>query len=277
MTTAPPPAQSADIIIAIDFGTMFTGVAYFYSGGTEVPKDEHNARETAEKVKVIKTWPNVSAQYTEKTPTLIAYNTIPPTWGGTVRPQHEPQVSRFKLGLEPNVPRHYGYDANPEEPSTYGIHPDLPGKEAVDFATDYLKCIHTYIQDKFFPLNFGAAFLRNQSISYVVTVPAIWRDRAKALTRQAASLAFGIPNDELLLVPEPEAAALFCATTCKEVDLTDGDQFLLCDAGGGTVVFRLKNSKVLGSYLIYDKFSLPVRNSGMQHWNGCRLWSSISR
>jgi molecular chaperone DnaK (HSP70) len=239
MATAPLERTATNMIIAVDFGTMFTGVAYFYSSDTsEVPKDERDAKETADKVNVIKTWPNVNAQYTEKTPTLIAYHTAPPTWGGTVKPQHEPQISHFKLGLEPTVPQHYGYLAKKDTPSIYGKHPDMPSKEPVDFATDYLECIYKFVQDKFFPSQFGAQFLRNQRISYVVTVPAIWGEKAKDLTREAASIAFQTPKNEVALVPEPEAAALFCATTCQEVDLYDGDQFLLCDAGGGTVVFH---------------------------------------
>ena len=39
-----------------------------------------------------------------------------------------------------------------------------------------------------------------------------------------------------MLITEPEAAALYCATLCKEVDLKIGNRFLICDAGGGTVV-----------------------------------------
>ena len=75
-------------------------------------------------------------------------------------------------------------------------------------------------------------------MSYIVTVPAIWSDGAKALTRQAAIRA-GIPEAGLTLITEPEAAALFCATTCVEADLDAGDRFLVCDAGGGTVVCEL--------------------------------------
>jgi hypothetical protein len=115
-------------------------------------------------------------------------------------------------------------------------HPQLPQKAAVDYAADYLTCIHKYVKDVFFPRQFGSVFLRNQQISYVITVPAIWKDSAKALTRQAAVRA-GIPERKLELITEPEAAALYCATICHEVDLTDGDRFLVCDAGGGTVVF----------------------------------------
>jgi molecular chaperone DnaK (HSP70) len=246
MTTVTPSQASADFIIAIDFGTTFTGVAYFYSGATSsIPKDERDALQIAEKVSVVKTWPNANSQYMEKIPTIISYHSTPPTWGGSVKPQHDLQVAHFKLGLEPSVSRHYAIDAEDEEGVMYyGTHLDLPEKRAVDFTTDYLQCIRHFLQDRFFPTQFGAQFLRNQKISYVVTVPAIWSDGAKALTRDAASKAFDITTDELILVPEPEAAALFCATTCNEVDLTDGDQFLICDAGGGTVVCQhLRASK----------------------------------
>ena len=74
----------------------------------------------------------------------------------------------------------------------------------------------------------------------MVTVPAIWTDKAKDLTRKAA-LAAGIPDNRLKLITEPEAAALYCATICVEVGLKVGDRFLVCDAGGGTVV----TSKIL--------------------------------
>ena len=63
-------------------------------------------------------------------------------------------------------------------------------------------------------------------------------------------MAFGIWSDELILITEPEAAALYCATTCQEINLGDGDQFLVCDAGGATVVFRPGKSKSVGSYLL---------------------------
>jgi molecular chaperone DnaK (HSP70) len=72
-------------------------------------------------------------------------------------------------------------------------------------------------------------------MSYIITVPAIWSDMAKNLTRKAASRA-GFPDDKITLITEPEAAALYCATNSLEVDLYDGDRFLVCDAGGGTVV-----------------------------------------
>lgn len=235
--TIEPAVQSiSELIIAIDFGTTFTGVAFSHTSTTTTEASEDlDATRIAENVSVIRTWPFANQQYLEKTPTVIAYNTTPPTWGGSVRPHHQPQVAHFKLGLESNVTEHYGYEQQENSLSYFGVHPQLPNKQPVDFSAEYLTCIHKFVHEVFLPRQYGEQFLQNQRISYILTVPAIWSDRAKDLTRQAAVRA-GIPGDHLLLITEPEAAALFCATTFREMDLSDGDRFLVCDAGGGTVV-----------------------------------------
>lgn len=228
---------TSDLIIGIDFGTTFTGVAYAHSGQTL-----GDGARSADNVQVIKSWPSSNFSYTDKTPSVIAYNTNPPTWGGNVKDRDKPQVAHFKLGLQANSGTHYLRRSGRAETATALAflepnwrHPQLPEKTALDFASDYLSCVHKYVKDVFFPRQFGSVFLRNQQFSYVITVPAIWKDSAKALTRQAATRA-GIPEAKLELITEPEAAALYCATICAEVDLQDGDRFLVCDAGGGTVV-----------------------------------------
>ena len=114
-------------------------------------------------------------------------------------------------------------------------HPSLPDKTALDYAGDYLSRINQYVLREVLPSRFGERFLQNQKLTFVITVPAIWSDKAKDHTRQAAYAA-GIQKDDLTLITEPEAAALYCATLCDEVDLEPGDRFMICDAGGGTVV-----------------------------------------
>lgn len=94
--------SKSSFIIGIEFGDPFTGVAYYHAqSGNGSPKD------VADEVSVIKSWPSSSLHYTEKTPTIIAYNTVPPTWGGSVKPQDDPQVSHFILGLQPDDVSHY--------------------------------------------------------------------------------------------------------------------------------------------------------------------------
>lgn len=236
----------SDLIIGIDFGTTFTGVAFSHSTGENI-----DVGRVAEGIKIVRTWPSSNLQYTEKTPTVIAYNKDPPIWGGNVKPKDKPQVSHFKLGLQANVGKHYLRKWSIEDSSMIlgGFlknhnwkHPDLPNKKALDFTSDYLTCVVNYINTEILPNEFGSNFLRNQQISFVITVPAIWTDAAKALTRTAA-LRAGIPGHKLEFITEPEAAALCYAATYKELDLHDGDRFLVCDAGGGTVVSFLLHTQ----------------------------------
>lgn len=236
--------SSSDLVIGIDFGTTYTGVAYAHTAGIfHTATTTADMRRAAERVSVIKSWPSQSNQYAEKTPSILAYNTNPPAWGANVKPKDEPQVAHFKLGLQENVGKHYLTKAASNTSSVLGgfltdhnwRHPGLPEKKAIDYTADYLTQICQYVLNETLPSRFGPQFLQNQQISYVITVPAIWSDKAKELTRQAA-IAAGISRRKLMLITEPEAAALFCATLCKEVDLREGDRFLICDAGGGTVV-----------------------------------------
>lgn len=86
---------------------------------------------------------------------------------------------------------------------------------------------------------FGTDLFRKEenSIRYFLTVPAIWNDSGKAITRQAAVRAGFVndPNDRRLsLITEPEAAAIFCSKK-GIMDLKVNDAFLVVDCGGGTV------------------------------------------
>ena len=221
-----------EFIIAIDFGTTFSGVAFIHNNGHLGDDIE----DIAGRIKVIKSWPANGAN--DKTQTILYYGKKI-LWGRLVLPHHEPQITRFKLGLEEGLAQFY-------QPSESVAHttsrllifkkPRQTQKEPVDFAADYLTCLYNYIHENFFPHEFGTN-LQNQSLSYVVTVPAIWSDHAKYLTRVAASRA-GIPHDRLTLITEPEAAAMYCGATCP-FELLKGDRFLICDAGGGTVVSPL--------------------------------------
>jgi molecular chaperone DnaK (HSP70) len=238
---------TSELVIGIDFGTTYTGVAYAISSSIGFdrtnPRTQAEAEALIEKVIVIKNWPNAVQQSAEKTPTVLAYdNGEMIAWGGKVKPSHKIKVAHFKLGLQENIGKHY-VDETGNSASLLGgflrnpnwKHEFLQNKKAIDFTADYLTAVRKYVIGTALPSHYGAAFLNNLQVSYALTVPAIWTDKANDLTRQAAFKA-GIPEDRLILISEPEAAALYCATMCTEVDLKDGDRFLVCDAGGGTVV-----------------------------------------
>jgi molecular chaperone DnaK (HSP70) len=85
---------------------------------------------------------------------------------------------------------------------------------------------------------FGPSYSQNR-FRYSLTVPAIWNDKAKDAMRKAAIRAGMISEsdhpDRLMLISEPEAAALYCEKVCKQFELDHKDRFMICDAGGGTV------------------------------------------
>jgi molecular chaperone DnaK (HSP70) len=98
-------------------------------------------------------------------------------------------------------------------------------------------------------------FVESTPIEYILTVPAIWSDKAKSDTLWCASKAGFGAMDKIRLITEPEAAAVYTFTTVRKPEaqadkfgtvieisqlpdyaLQKGDVFITCDAGGGTVV-----------------------------------------
>jgi len=182
-----------------------------------------------ENIEVLKRWPGAGNQAVEKTPSVLAYDndfTRVVAWGSSVGDQHKNQFAHFKLLLH----RPTNSDSASVDDLAWKLQAtsirssSLPrGKTAVDVTADYLRPLYQYIQ-QILSNTYGEKFLASQTLSYVITVPALWSDRSKALTQRAASEA-GF-NGKVTLVTEPEAAALYCATICDEVDLRVGSKFL---------------------------------------------------
>lgn len=97
-------------------------------------------------------------------------------------------------------------------------------KTAVDVAGDYLKCLvahsKTVLQRRL-----GAAF-ECMELHYVLTVPAVWSDKAKDATRVAGVKA-GIPVSDITMISEPDSAAMYCLDTLqpKAIKVSPIDQF----------------------------------------------------
>lgn len=84
----------------------------------------------------------------------------------------------------------------------------------------------------------GAEVLGDTEVEYVLTVPAVWSDKARATTLEAA-IAAGLGGKDnaggLHLITEPEGAAEYALRSLRPNTLKEGDCFTVCDAGGGTV------------------------------------------
>ncbi|KAK0717343.1 hypothetical protein B0T26DRAFT_775631 [Lasiosphaeria miniovina] len=113
------------------------------------------------------------------------------------------------------------------------------GRTAKEVITEYLRGIHAMYKRAVIDW-IGEDKLQNLPVDYWLTVPATWSERAKLLTKAAAlDASFGSkPNDRLLLIPEPEAAAhLALKSSMHHIeDLIDEKSgVMVSDMGGGTV------------------------------------------
>ncbi|KAI9496191.1 hypothetical protein BDB00DRAFT_809414 [Zychaea mexicana] len=222
------------VVIAYDFGTTYSGAAYAFTHSTPT------------EVFDIQKWPHKAGNFFPKVPTLSVYPRQEPAsleqqqqqrrrpklseWGhgakkAMLKPHAAKQnvlLSHFKLHLDDSLHR---------PPLENGLTP-------VQAVADYLAALHQHTVQEL-----TRGFAKNyhpDTFRYCLTVPALWSDRAKHMMRQAAIQAGLIapsdPSDRLVLISEPEAAALYCEETmADQVQLQDNDRIMVCDAGGGTV------------------------------------------
>lgn len=80
----------------------------------------------------------------------------------------------------------------------------------------------------------GSSF-DTMKLEYVITVPAVWSDKAKATTLSCAEMAGPGEMSKIRIISEPEAAAIHALQSKSPHGLKVGDTIVLCDAGGGTV------------------------------------------
>ncbi|KAI8580626.1 hypothetical protein K450DRAFT_236526 [Umbelopsis ramanniana AG] len=230
-----PAVQSADmssykIVLGYDFGTTFSGASYAYCQNEEVLDIER--------------WPNRRESIFPKVPTALLYEKGDSTnvveWG------HGAKMMYAKPGAAANYDLLTGFKLNLDENLK---RPPLPnGMSTAKLISDYLRCLHSHVVREL-----SRQFARNyteEQFRYCLTVPAMWSDRAKSKMRTAAIDAGLIsahdPPDRLMITSEPEAGALYCEKSCKESNLTEGDRFMICDAGGGTIdliVFEIEEPR----------------------------------
>ncbi|CAO3566899.1 unnamed protein product [Mortierella alpina] len=213
---APQPEGDYPVVMAIDFGTTFSGVAYALKADGEV----HDMTK----------WPRHLAQY-PKTPTLSLYKKDSQKildWGHAARlamlkpsAKDYTLLRKFKLQLD----------------ETLQSAPLENGITALEAVTHYLKKLHGHVMSELMK-GFIKSYEPTQ-FQYCLTVPAMWSDAAKNTMRRAAIGAGlineGDPPNRLILISEPEAAAMYCERMVDRFSLKHGDRFMICDAGGGTV------------------------------------------
>lgn len=157
-------------------------------------------------------------------------------WGYQIKNQ-EKRYEWFKLGLDPSMQRDDSslarkYPGNKQLPIQLLSRGEITPQK---LTTDYLKALRDHAE-RMLLRNVLETVLQRTPREYVITVPAVWTEKARDLTAKCAVDAGMGSEDKLHIVSEPEAAAMYAISKFKEINtggLESGDTFVLCDAGGG--------------------------------------------
>ncbi|KAJ6153673.1 hypothetical protein N7470_006632 [Penicillium chermesinum] len=203
------------LVVGIDFGTTFSGIAWALEA-------------CPEEIEVIQKWPDGRNRSLQKVPSCLTYGTSAVNWGYQVNDEVHPNAIRgLKLLLNDSKPVTYRPSIEAKS------HLKSLGKSTVDAIADYLRALVGHAKE-ILRRRFDSA-LDIMEIQYILTVPAVWSDKAKDLTMQAGCRA-GIPRAQLSLLSEPESAAIYAIRAIQPNTMAKhGDCIIVCDAGGGTV------------------------------------------
>ncbi|KAL8771827.1 MAG: hypothetical protein Q9209_002765 [Squamulea sp. 1 TL-2023] len=211
------------IVMAVDFGTTFSGLAWAQTRKPEIQQ-------------AIIQWPDATSgglegMTSEKVPTEIQYDQEGYKWGFQIE-EFGQRHQWFKLGLDPSQsPGTSGLAARYTDPKAappgYWYGPEK-------LTTDYLTALRCHA-DRILRHQLPQSALASTPIEFVITVPALWSDRAQTLTRRCAEQAGMGTGSALHVISEPEAGAIYALDAMDPHNIKVGDTFVLCDAGGGTV------------------------------------------
>ncbi|KAF5561842.1 Hsp70 family heat shock protein [Fusarium phyllophilum] len=206
------------IIIALDFGTTYSGVAYCFCSSSGKPD-----------VVPVVDWLGLEGRTQPKVPTAILYEPKDSTkfkWGGQVN-WRDDHVRGVKLLLDPQQTR----PAYLPSSNFKSEMKKLP-KDVIDVAADFMGAMYNHALEKI-ATRVPRGYLDLCQKDFVLSVPAVWSDMAKESTMQAAQKAGIFP---VAVIKEPEAAALYTFMSQERaLSNKEGDCFVVCDAGGGTV------------------------------------------
>ncbi|KAF5855679.1 hypothetical protein ETB97_008614 [Aspergillus alliaceus] len=197
-----------DVVVGIDFGMTYTGVAYSCAPEWLPPK-------------TIQRWPGkLPGELANKVPTCLEYCTQTQTirnWGFSCDSNdHTSEIREFfKLHLAPQ-------------------YQDLGGpsrQEAQGWFQDYVQCVYQHVVSHF---SSTMPQFASRKVEFLFSVPTTWKDiRMVEETRTLLERAINekTPNHRAFIgLTEAEAAAVYAGKEHYQAD----DTILICDSGGGT-------------------------------------------
>ncbi|KAJ5666177.1 uncharacterized protein N7477_008625 [Penicillium maclennaniae] len=198
------------VIVAIDFGTTFSGVAWARS------PTSHNGVSSEEVPSEV--------AYTDKDSKQEMF------WCFQI-PTSLPRLRWVQLGLDPDQKHGISASLLTQSKKFLGA-PYPPDATPQSVTTDYLRALIEFVS-QVIKYQVGSVF-ETLLFSFVITVPAVWSQGAKIRTLTCAEEAGLAKSAPILIVSEPEAAAIHALKASNPHGLKVDDTVVLCDAGGGT-------------------------------------------
>ncbi|RGP69846.1 hypothetical protein FLONG3_7672 [Fusarium longipes] len=217
-----------DLIVSVDLGTTFTGVAWMRPG---IP------------IQIVNDWPGSDDRGDRKVPTTTVYNTDGSisSWGFMCADDdHDSSKIRrefFKIFLDPDTLEVAQQQGLTNVPRSNG--------EARRFVTDYLTQVYAHVKDSI-EMRMGIKHVGGwgtMSVLFLFSAPTTWTSLAvvntfKGAIHDAGFGTEGLKHSAFVDLTESEAAAVATLKT-GAVSLQANNIFLTVDAGGGTTDLAL--------------------------------------
>ncbi|RDA94398.1 hypothetical protein CP533_2260 [Ophiocordyceps camponoti-saundersi (nom. inval.)] len=228
------------ISVGLDFGTTYSGIAW------GLDEDDINVISNYSSY-------NFAQGDKKKVLTTLLYGHDGISWGYRISPKDVP-LKWFKLLLldEEDLPdyirdSHHIKEAKRQMQSS--------NRHAVEVIGDFLRQLWGYGIEEM-ERSMGKRQVASLPFHLIVTVPAIWPLYARNRMQQALVHA-GILSDKVTLdfVSEPEAAAVAVMRDSRgRASIKKNDHFVVCDAGGGTVLREsVKGDGILRGAICLDE------------------------
>ncbi|KAJ8111356.1 hypothetical protein OPT61_g6033 [Boeremia exigua] len=270
-THMPFDRQETRLVIGIDYGTTFTGVAYATPSGGQC---------SLKQIDVMTDWGPQMDNH-DKVPSVISYSRPSQKgeqqWGSSLSPDAVTMVhTKLELGIQ-NVAGELDMTLQLlDGVNNLDFNIDFMGKGSQDLppyshknpeeiVTDYLRRVFQWLEQEV--ERFDAVLRKHIATDIVVTIPTEWSYTAINSTFRAMTNAgfnrINFPSlEDIMFITEPEAAALYTARHYRdekaEEFLREGQCFILCDAGGGTVDVVSYRVKALHPVLKLDQIGVPT-------------------
>ncbi|KAI8626054.1 hypothetical protein F5Y19DRAFT_488550 [Xylariaceae sp. FL1651] len=220
-----------DIIVAVDFGTTYTGVAW--------ARPQRN-QALQSPIQVLHNWPGVSSKNEQKVHTCLVYNDDGSlsSWGylcedDDIQGKHRSEF--FKIFLDKETLE----DAHRQEiPAPASV------ADAQKLVIDYLREMYIHVKSTV-ELHTGIDYMGWQSLTveFIFSVPTTWKSQDiinifKSCIEAAGFGTGGQHHSATVELTESEAAAVGTIKS-STVAFQSGDIFLSVDAGGGTTDLAL--------------------------------------